>query len=165
LFDPLNPEFSPGNRIIDIFASCFSFHTFSKCNDKDLNKCIQQLDDLAIEASDISSIALIVSDTSIKNNVTTSILHIYIHNKLITKMLHHTVNVTSTEVELFAIRCSINQATCNNEISKIIVITDSIHTARKIFDSLLHPFQKQSAAVLKKLQMFFSLHQKNSIEF
>jgi len=33
LFDPLNPEFSPGNRIIDIFSSCFSFHLFSKHKD------------------------------------------------------------------------------------------------------------------------------------
>jgi len=157
LFDPLNPEFSPGNRIIDIFASCFFFHTFSKCNDKDLNKHIQQLDDLAIKASGIPSIAFVVSDASVKNNIVTSILYIHIHNKPITKILHHAVNVTSTEAELFVIRCSINQATCHNEISKIIVVTNSIHVARKIFDSLLHPFQKQSAAVLKKLQMFFSL--------
>ena len=106
---------------------------------------------MAIEASDIPSIALIVSDASFKNNITTSILYIHIHNKLITKMLYHTVNITSTEVELFAIRCSINQATCHNGISKIIVITDSIHTVRKIFDFLLHPFQKQLAAVLKEL--------------
>ena len=27
-FDPLNPEFSSGHRIIDIFASCFSFHFY-----------------------------------------------------------------------------------------------------------------------------------------
>ena len=30
-FDPLNPEISPGSRIIDIFSSWFSFHLFSKC--------------------------------------------------------------------------------------------------------------------------------------
>jgi len=162
LFDSLNPEFSPGNRIIDIFASCFSFHIFSKCN---LNKYIQQLNNLAIKTSDIPSIALVISNISIKNNVATSISYIHIHNKPITKTLHHAVNVTSTEAELFAIRCSINQATCYNEISKIIVVTNSIHAARKIFNSLLYPFQKQSADVLKELQMFFSLHQKNSIKF
>ena len=151
LFDPLNHEFSPGNRIIDIFASHFSFHTFSKCNDKDLNKCIQQFNDLAIEASGIPSIALIVSDASIKNNVATSISHIHIHNKLITKMLHHAVNVTSTEAELFAIKCSINQPIHYNKISKIIVVTGYIHAARKIFNSLLHLFQQQLAVVLKEL--------------
>jgi len=165
LFDSLNPEFSPGNRIIDIFASCFSFYTFSKCNDKDLNKHIQQLDDLAIEVSDISFIALVISDASVKNNVTISISHIYIYNKPITKTLHHAVNITSTEVELFVIRYGINQATCYNKISKIIVITDSIHAIRKIFNSSSYPFQKQLAAVLKELQTFFSLYQENSIKF
>jgi len=102
----------------------------------------QQLDNLAIEALDISSITLVISDANIKNNVATSISHIYIHNKPITKTLHHAVNITSTEAELFAIRCSINQATYHNEISKIIVITNFIYAARKIFDSSLHPFQK-----------------------
>ena len=29
-FDSYNSEFSPGSRIIDIFSSCFSFHSFSK---------------------------------------------------------------------------------------------------------------------------------------
>ena len=151
MFDPLNPEFSSGNRIIDIFASCFSFHTFSKCNDKNLNKYIQQLNDLAIEASGIPSIVLIISDASIKNNVTISILYIHIYNKPITKKLYYAVNVTSTKVELFAIRCSINQAICYNKISKIIVVTNSIHTTRKIFNSSLYSFRKQSAAVLKEL--------------
>ena len=31
-FDPLNPEFVPGVRVIDTFSSCFSFHMFSKYN-------------------------------------------------------------------------------------------------------------------------------------
>ena len=43
-------------------------------------------------------------DTSAKNNVVTSIAHIYVYNKLITKTLHYTLNVTSTEAELFAIK-------------------------------------------------------------
>jgi len=53
-------------------------------------------------------------------------------------------------MELFAIRCGINQATNHNVISKIIVITDSIHTARKIFDPSSHPFQKHSAVKIKE---------------
>ena len=86
------------------------------------------------------TVAFIVSDTSIRNQVVMSISHIYVHNRPIIKMLHHTVNITSTEVELFAIRCGINQATNLMDINKIIVITDSIHTVKKIFDYLLHPF-------------------------
>jgi len=159
LFDPLNPKFSPENKIINIFASHFSFYTFSKHNNKDLDKHIQQLDDLAIKASSIPSITLIISDTSIKNNIAISISHIHIHNKLIIKTLHYAVNITSTEAELFVIRCSINQATCYNEISKIIVVTNSIYAIRKIFNFSLHLFQKQSAAVLslsiRRIQLSF----------
>ena len=85
-------------------------------------------------------LTLVIMDASIKNNVATSISHIHIHNKPIVKMLHHAINITSTEAELFTIRCSINQATNLNDISKIIVVTDSIHTTRKIFDPTSHPF-------------------------
>ena len=107
-FDPLNPEFSLGHRIIDIFSNCFSFHLFSKCKDDNLKAQIQQLDNLAIEYSSIPFYALIIIDASVKNNSATSISHTHIHNKPVTKILHHIVNITSTETELFAIRYSIN---------------------------------------------------------
>jgi len=32
-FDPLNPEITPGIRIIDCFSNWFSFHLFSKSSD------------------------------------------------------------------------------------------------------------------------------------
>ena len=80
-------------------------------------------------------------------------------------MIHHAVFVTSTEAELFAIRYGINQATNFNNIAKIIVITDSIHVARKIFDPSVHPYQIQSAAILSELHKFFNHYKDNSIEF
>ena len=90
-------------------------------------------------------------NASIKNNIATSISHIYIHDKPVIKTLHHAVNITSTKAELFTIRCSINQATIHDDISKIIVVTNLIHTVRKIFDPTSHPFQKHSAAILTDL--------------
>ena len=59
----------------------------------------------------------------------------------------------------------INQATNINDILKIIIITDSIHVARKIFDLLSYLFQKHLAIILNELWVFFSCHQENSIEF
>jgi len=91
--------------------------------------------------------------------------HIHIRDKPTTKTLHHTVNVTSTKAELFAIRCSINQAINSTGISKIIVIMDSIHTTRKIFDMLSHHFQIHAAVILQELHLFFSYSQENSIKF
>jgi len=101
---------------------------------------------MAIESSNSFSSALVITDANIKNNIATSISHVHI-----TKTLHHTVNVMSIEAEFFTIRCGINQATNSIGISKIIVITDAIHAARKIFDPLSYLFQKHSASIIKEL--------------
>ena len=94
-----------------------------------------------------------------------SIAHIHVHNKPIVKMLHYAVNVTSTEAEIFAIRCGINQAINIPGISKIIVVTNSIHVMKRIFDLSLHPFQMHSAFISKELRKFFLLSINNSIKF
>ena len=106
-----------------------------------------------------------VTDASIKNNCATSISHIHLVNSPLTKTIHHALFVTSTEAELFAIRCSINQACSKDNISKIIVVTDSIHAAKKIFDSNSHPYQLYSIVILQELQEFFNSNLNNSIEF
>ena len=95
---------------------------------------------MVLESSSYPLITIIAFDMSIKNNVTTSITHIHTYNKPLTKTIHHVVLVTSIEAELFTIRCSINQAMNSNNITKIIVVTDSIHAAQKIFDPSVHPY-------------------------
>jgi len=137
-FDPLNPEFWPGSRIIDKFSHCFSFHPFSKSSDCSFKLYTQQLNDLAIESSSSAANALVIMDTSVKNSVAMSISHIHVHNKSVVKTLYHAVNVTSTKAEFFMLCCGINQATSSHEISKIIVITDSFHAAKKIFNMSSH---------------------------
>ena len=137
-FDPINPELQPGNRIIDTFPNCFSFHTFSRSNDSFFKSRIQQLDALVIEFFTSSSNVLVITDTSVKNNVALSIVYIHVFNKPMVKTLYHAINITSSEAKFFAIRCGINHAVFLHETSKIIVITDSIHVAKKIFDPFLH---------------------------
>ena len=160
-FSPLNSEFSPGLRIINTFSEHISFNIQDKR--KDIKLQAQELDDMILESSSFPSVAIVASDASIKNNVATSIIHMV--DKPLTKIVHHTVNVTSTEAELFAIRCGINQTLCFNNISKIIVITNSIHVAHKIFDFSAHPYQISLAAILLDLHVFFNSHVNNSIEF
>jgi len=109
--------------------------------------------------------ALVITDASIKNDIATSILHVHIANRPLTKTVHHTAFMTSMEAELFTIRCGINQAYSNEAISKIIVITDSIYAVKKIFDSSSHLFQCHSAAILNELQSFFISNPDNSIKF
>jgi len=100
--------------------------------------------------------ALVVTDASIKNNIATSISHVHSANKPLIKTVYHAVFVTSMETELFAIRYGINQACIKENVSKIIVVTDSIHAAKKIFNSNSHPYQSHTTAILSKLRRFFN---------
>ena len=161
-FDPLHQEFTSGNQLSDKFSDCFSFNLVNKKGKE--NNYAQELDDLVLHNS-TSSTTLVVTDASIKNNITTSVVHIHQTNVPLIKTVHHAVFVTSLEAELFAMRCGINQACSKDNISKIIVITDSIHTAKLIFDSSSHPLQSHSAAILSELQLFFNKSQDNTIEF
>ena len=120
---------------------------------------------MVIELSSSPSTTIVVTNASIKNNTATSISYMHTHNHSITKTVHHAVHIMSSKAELFAIRCGINQALNQDGISKIIVITDSIHVAKKIFDLSLHPLQIHSVAILTKLRQFFLWHHNNSIKF
>ena len=162
-FSPTHPELSPGFQIMNIFSDRFSFNLCMKGKSNKL--CIHQLDSMVIKASSLQSIAIITSDASIKNNIATSISHMHISNQPLIKTLHHAAFITSTEAEMFAIRCGINQATSKTNVSKIIIITDSIHAAKRIFNPSFHPFQNQSMAILGDLHHFFSKDLNNLIEF
>ena len=159
-FLPLYLEFDLGSRII---SDCFSFNLANK-KEKD-NICSQQLNEMVLQSSSSPSTAIIVTDASIKNNIATSILHIHLVNRSLTKTVHHVAFVTSTEAELFTIRCGINQACNKKNVSRVVVITNSIHAVKKIFDSKLHPYQIYTIAILSKLHRFFNISQENSIEF
>ena len=139
-FDFLNLEFAPGCRIIDFFSSHISFNSFNRYNKDSLFSYSHQLDNLAISSLENSAHALVITDASVKNNVATFIAHVHICDKPIVKTLHHAVNINSIEAKLFAIRYGINQATSFLEISKIIVITDSIYIVKKIFKPMSHFF-------------------------
>ena len=120
---------------------------------------------MVIESSLSLSTAIVVTDASIKNDIATSILHVHLTNHPVTKMLHHAAFVTSTEAELFVIRCGINQTCIKENMSKIIVVTDFIYVAKKIFDVSSHFYQSHEMAILSELHRFFTIKQSNSIEF
>jgi len=162
-FSPTHPELAPGSQIIDTFSDRFSFNFCIK--GKSNKTHIHQLNSMVIEASSSQSTAIVASDASIKNNIATSISHTHISNQPLIKTLHHAVFITSTETKMFTIRCSINQATARTNVSKIVIITDFIHAAKKIFDPSSHLFQIQLVAILKDLYLFFSKDSNNLIEF
>jgi len=111
------------------------------------------------------NLVIVVSDASIKNNIATSIAYIHSYFNPVKKTLHQAINITTTEVELSVIRCEISQAIQISDISYIIIITDSIHTAQRIFDSNIHLYQLQSITISKDLRSYFNKHSNNSIKF
>jgi len=164
-FSPLDPEFFPGCRIIDNFSNRFSFNLVNK-KDKNPNKTrAQELDEMVLQNSSSPHSAIVITDASIKNDIATSISHIHSVNQPLIKSVHHASFVTTTEAELFAIRCGINQACSINNVSKIIIVTDSIHAAKKIFDCEVHLLQIHTAAILDELWKFFNSNESNVIKF
>ena len=135
-FSFLNPEFFPSSCIMDNFSDRFSFNLVNK-KDKDKDKIhAQELDNMVLWNSSSHHTALVITDVSIKHDITTSISHVHIANHLLTKPVHHAVFVTSMEAELFTIRYSINQACSKENISKVIVVTDSICYSTKVWTDL-----------------------------
>ena len=120
---------------------------------------------MVLRNSSLPYTALVITDASIKNDIATSISYVHSANRPLTKTVHHASFMTSTEVELFAIRCGINQACSIDNVFKIIVVTDSIHAAKKIFNSKSHPLQLHTTVILQELQEFFNSNCINSIEF
>ena len=74
----------------------------------------------------------IIFDASIKNNVATTLIF---KENITLKTVYHAMNVSSTEAKLFAIRCDISQVLYTRDIKQIIIVTNAIHMAKKIFDS------------------------------
>ena len=111
------------------------------------------------------SSVIVISDTSIKNHITISISHIHSFNKPVVKTIYRAVNITTTEAELFAIQYGINQAIDIANINHIVVITDSLHAVRRIFNSSSHPYQIHSVVISQELREFFLKDASNYIEF
>jgi len=104
-------------------------------------------------------------NASIKNNVTTFITHVHSFNNSLKKTLHHAIDITLIEMELFALRYGINQAIQIPGFSHIIIITDVLHVVQKLFDFSIYLYQLQLIAISKDLGAFFNIYLNNSIEF
>ena len=100
-FDNLNKELLPRFCFINTFSDYFFFYTVNR---KDANtKIIHhiKLDNIYKNSLINKDIVLIISDTSIKNNITTLVSHIHQGQDTIPKTVHHAMNIISTKVELY----------------------------------------------------------------
>ena len=136
LFSSFDEKFSLEKRLIDSFSDYFFFYSWTQ----DVKNHLCNFDNITINASSNPHSSIVISDASIRNNVAISILHIHSHDKPVIKTIHHAVNITTTEPKLFIIRCSINQAVGIFNIKHIVIITNSLYTAKRTFESLNHHY-------------------------
>ena len=68
-FSPFNPEFLPGNTLIDIFPNCFSFYLSNRGNNQDIKSHLRHLDNITIQVLLNPYSAVVVSDASIKTRL------------------------------------------------------------------------------------------------
>jgi len=80
LFDSLNEEFCLSSRLSNSFSSCYYFYEADYHSDKSKRAHYHKLNEVVFDTSNESNTVIIISDASIKNNVTMSITHVHFFN-------------------------------------------------------------------------------------
>ena len=70
-----------------------------------------------------------------------------------------------TKAELFAIRCSISQASQIQGVTYIIVVTNVILATKRIFDTSLYLYQLNFIVISNNLKKFFNKNLSDIIIF
>ena len=148
-----------------MFPSHFLFYLSDKKSAETRKTYLCKLNEIVFNASTDPKIAIVILDMSIKNQVAIFIAHVHIDDSPIIKTIYYAVNITFTEAELFVIRYGLNQAFQLSNIKYIVVITDSIHAVKKIFDLSIHLYQVQILVISKEIREFFERSHHNFIDF
>jgi len=164
-FDNLNKELFPSFYLVNTFSDHFLFNIVKHKDTKAKIAYLNKLKNIYRASKNNPDILFIITDASVKNNIAMLVTHIRKEQALITKAIYHTMNISPTKAELFAIRYGISQAVHINDIINIVVVTDAIPAAQKIFDTSYHPFQLHSITIFQDLRAFFSKNPRNSITF
>lgn len=161
----MNKKLSPGFHLINTFPNNFSFISVNQKDTNALQTHYNKLDNIYEDSPTNQDTIFLITDTSIKNNVTTSMSHVCQGHNIINRSIYHIMNINSVEIELFSIRYRINQAMKQQDALKIIVVTNAIPIAKCIFYSSIHLYQLHSIAILKSLRNFFKKNPNNLNSF
>ena len=107
-FDSLNKEFYLGNRLVNFSSNCFSFYKADYSLEEIKAHYYSHLDNIVHNILSGLFTIVIISNTSIKNNITTSIAYVHSFSNILKKTFYYTINVMTTKVELFVIKYRIN---------------------------------------------------------
>ena len=143
--------------MIDTFSNQFYFLSVNQKDSDTLRTYHNRLNNIYEDSLNNQDTILVIMDASIKNNVATSVFYIWKDHNIIIKSIHYTMNVNSTEVELFAMKLQ--------DVSKVVVITDAIPATKWIFNTSIYPYQLHFITILENLREFFNKNPNNSISF
>jgi len=88
-FNPLHKELSPSFWLVDIFHNHFSCNTINHKKNDAKSSYLYKLDKIFENSlQNIKNIA-VISDASLRNNVTMSIAHVCLGPNVIAKTIHH----------------------------------------------------------------------------
>jgi len=164
-FNCLNRKSSLGFCLIDNFPDHFVFHTID-CKDAEARTAHHnKLNNIFKDLFQSNNTILIISDTSVKNNIIILVSHIRREHEIIKKTIHHVINIMFTETELFAIRCDISQVSQIQGIIHIIIVINPILATKRIFNIFLHPYQLYSIVISSDFKKFFNKNLNNMISF
>jgi len=93
-FDSLHKKLSSGFQLLDNFHDHFSFHIVNHKNKDIKDTYLCKLNKVFEDSLTDSKTVIIISDTSIKNNVAMSISHICSDYNILAKTIYYAVNVT-----------------------------------------------------------------------
>ena len=86
-FDSLNSEFSPRFRLIDKFHSQYSLYWVNHKNKESKKAHLCKLNNLFSNLMVNPNTTIVISDTSIKNSIATSVTHIYLYMEQVKKTI------------------------------------------------------------------------------
>jgi len=108
----------------------------------------------------------VITDRGVKKtHVATAAAHIWANNSVIKQLQVHSLNITSIEAELMAIRTGLTPAMEIDGVHDITVITDSITVAKKILESKVDPLQNMFIPLASAIKTFLNKDGRNKIRF
>ncbi|PPQ93397.1 hypothetical protein CVT25_004113, partial [Psilocybe cyanescens] len=168
---PMNPFSRPGVRLMDRFADQVHFNDCKISHgdaDKELKQRTKHLDKLRDKISENIGTYYTGTDASLPLSgqyqaIVASILFSGRAERW--RARHVAGKVTAPDVELYAIRSAIVNATSCDDCTDIFIFMDSMASACRAVDPSIHSGQGHSVAVCESLQTWFTHKDGQSITF
>jgi len=147
---------TPGLCLVDRFPSQFPFFFASDKSDESKTRHLNALKNTFSLSLSSPLHTCIIADGGVKNGSVTAISHIWHANTRIKRLQMHAMNASSTEAKIMAMCIGLEFILSMEDIKHITLITDSIHAAKKIFDTTMHPYQLLVTPLATKIYEFFA---------